>query len=224
MIFLERVYQDLGYAARGLARNPGFAVTALVTLALGVGASVAMFSVVNAVMLRGFAFPNADRLMNVRFIDPTSASVFGVNGRVHPMDFEEFRHGQRSFERLAAYLNGSTVNMTIDGTPRRYTGAYVTEDFLRILGVAPALGKPPTARIDLPGPDTTWQVGDSIFFTGRGMDTEEGQLPASALRWDIILHHCETGGGCHEHTIQTVTGQSSGSPPGGRTGPRGASG
>lgn len=114
-------------------------------LALGIAAVTTQFSVVNAVILRGFSFPNADRLMNVRFIDPASATFFGVNGRLAAMDFEEFRHEQQSFEMMAAYLNGSTVNVTVTGAPHRYTGAYVTEDFLRILGVAPMLGRDFTA-------------------------------------------------------------------------------
>ena len=90
-----------------------------------------MFSVVNGVMLRGFSFPTADRLVSLNFVDPTSTTFFGVNGQVSAMDYEELLPQQQSFELLAAYLNGSTVNVTVDGHPQRYTGAYVTEDFLR---------------------------------------------------------------------------------------------
>ena len=82
-------------------------------------------------MLRGFSFPNADRLVSVNFVDPASATFFGVNSQISAMDFEEFLPEQKSFELMAAYLNGSTVNMTVDGQPRRYTGAYITETFLR---------------------------------------------------------------------------------------------
>ena len=67
------------------------------------------------------------------------------------MDFEELRPQQQSFELLAAYLNGSTVNVTVDGQPQRYTGAYVTEDFLRVLGVAPGAGPRLHRRRQPPG-------------------------------------------------------------------------
>jgi predicted permease len=138
---LETVLQDVRIGLRVLVKERAFCALAVFVLALGVAAVTTQFTVVNAVMLRGFSFPNADRLMDVRFIDPSSATFFGVNGRVTSMDFEELRREQRSFEMTAAYLNGSTVNVTTEGAPRRYTGAYVTEDFLRILGVGPMLGR-----------------------------------------------------------------------------------
>ena len=137
----ETLLQDLRIGLRVLVKERAFCALAVFVLALGIAAVTTQFSVVNAVILRGFSFPNTDRLMNVRFIDPTSASFFGVNGQISTMDFEEMRSGQQSFEMVAAYLNGSTVNVTAGGVPRRYTGAYVTEDFLRILGVGPAIGR-----------------------------------------------------------------------------------
>ena len=64
----------------------------------------------------------------------------------------------------------------------------------------------PTARIDVPAVETTWAVGDSIFFQGRGTDAEDGTVDVANLTWQLILHHCQLGGGCHEHTIQTFEG------------------
>ena len=81
-------------------------------LALGICGVTTMFSVVNGVMLRGFSFPNADRLASVNFIDPTSRNFFGANGQISAMDYEELLPTQQSFELMAAYLNGSTVNVT----------------------------------------------------------------------------------------------------------------
>jgi predicted permease len=123
-------------------------------------------------MLRGFSFPNAERLMNVNFIDPTSATFFGVNGRIQPPDFEEFRYEQRSFERLAAYLSGSTVNVTYSGVARRYTGAYVTEDFLRILGVSPALGRDFTVEDNRPGALKVALIGHGLWQRDFGGATD----------------------------------------------------
>jgi predicted permease len=122
-----------------------------------------MFSVVNAVMIRGFSFPNADRLVQVNFVDPSTTSFFGVNGRVTAMDYEEIRGVQRSFDRIAAYLNGSTVNVTIDGRPQRYTGAYVTEDFFQILGVVPARGRDFNAGDNKPGAEKVAILGHALW-------------------------------------------------------------
>jgi len=155
--------QDLRVGLRVLRREKGFCAMAVVVLALGICGVTTTFSVVNGVMLRGFSFPNADRLVSVNFIDPTSRNPFGTNGQISSMDFEELRPQQRSFELLAAYLNGSTVNATIDGNPRRYTGAYVTEDFLRILGVAPALGRDLRAEDNAPGAEKVALIGHGLW-------------------------------------------------------------
>ncbi|MGH9750326.1 MAG: hypothetical protein ACRD6R_10430 [Candidatus Polarisedimenticolia bacterium] len=75
---------------------------AVTVLALGICGVTTTFSVVNGVMLRGFSFPNAARLVSVNFVDPTSRNFFGANGQVTAMDFEELRPQQRFFELMAA--------------------------------------------------------------------------------------------------------------------------
>src|SRR5262252_2649082 len=134
---IDSVVRDLRIGLRVLIKEKSFCALAVTVLALGICGVTTMFSVVNGVMLRGFSFPNADRMVSVNFVDPASATFFGVNGQVSAMDYEEYRKGQQSFDKISAYLNGSTVNVTIDGQPQRYTGGYVTEDFFGILGVAP---------------------------------------------------------------------------------------
>ncbi|MGE5813575.1 MAG: ABC transporter permease [Acidobacteriota bacterium] len=151
MPVLETFVQDLKVGARVLRRERSFFLIAVFVLALGVAAVTAQFSVVNGIMLRGFSFPNAERLTDVTFVDPTSATFFGINQYVSAMDYEEFRTEQKSFEKLAAYLSGSTVNVTVNGTPQRYNGSYVTEDFLRILGLGPMLGRDLTAADNVTG-------------------------------------------------------------------------
>src|SRR6187402_890321 len=131
----ETFRQDLRIGLRVLIKDKGFAALSVFVLALGICAVATMFTMVDATMIRGFGFPNADRLTDVTFIDPTTMSPFGANNQVYSMDYEEFSKEQKSFEMMSAYLNGSTVNLTADGEPRRYTGAYMTEDFFRILGV-----------------------------------------------------------------------------------------
>jgi predicted permease len=155
--------QDLRVGLRVLLREKGFCAMAVVVLALGICGVTTTFSVVNGVMLRGFSFPNAARLVSVNFVDPTSRTFFGLNGQVTAMDFQELRPQQQSFELMAAYLNGSTVNATINGNPRRYTGAYVTEDFLRILGMAPSLGRDLRAEDNAPGAEKVALIGHGLW-------------------------------------------------------------
>jgi predicted permease len=162
-MLVETFLQDLRIGLRVLVKEKSFCAVAVLVLALGICAVTTMFSVVNGVILRGFSFPNADRLASVDFIDPAQTNFFGVNGRVSSMDFEEFLPEQRSFERMAAYLSGSTVNVTIDGAPRRFTGAYVTEEFLRVLGVQPALGRDFTAADNKPGAEKAAIVSHGIW-------------------------------------------------------------
>jgi len=170
--------RDVRIGLRVLIKEKSFCALAVVVLALGIAGVTTMFSVVNGVMLRGFSFPNAARLVSVNFVDPTSATFFGVNGQISSMDFQELLPQQTSYEMLAAYLNGSTVNATVDGHPVRYTGAYVTEDFLRILGVAPMLGRDFTAADNTPNAGKvaiigygTWQrdFGAAADIIGKGV-------------------------------------------------------
>jgi predicted permease len=159
----DTVIRDLRIGVRVLIKEKSFCALAVIVLALGICGVTTMFSVVNGVMLRGFSFPNAARMVSVNFVDPTSATFFGVNGQVSSMDFEEFRTGQLSFEKIAAYLSGSTVNVTIDGQPQRYTGAYTTEDFLGILGVSPMMGRDFTAADNRPGAEKVAIIGYGLW-------------------------------------------------------------
>jgi predicted permease len=159
----ENLGRDLRLGLRVLAKERAFCALAVTVLALGIGGVTSMFSVVNGVMIRGFSFPNAPRLASLSFVDPTSGTFFGLNGQVSSMDFEEFRPAQKSFELLAAYLNGSTVNVTVDGQPRRYTGAYVTDEFLRALGVSPMLGRDIQAADNKPGAEKVALIGYGLW-------------------------------------------------------------
>ena len=159
----ESFVQDLRVGFRVLLREKGFCALAVFVLALGICGVTTTFSIVNGVMLRGFSFPNSQRLVSITFIDPTSKNFFGFNNIIYSKDYEEMRKSQRSFEKMAAYLNGSTVNVTYDNTPRRYTGAYVTEDFLRILGVTPILGRDLRPEDNVPGAEKVALIGYGLW-------------------------------------------------------------
>jgi predicted permease len=160
---VDDVRRDLRIGFRVLLKEKAFCALAVVVLALGIAGVTSMFAVVNGAMLRGFSFPNGDRLVSVNFIDPSSTNFFGANGQTSSMDYEEVRPAQQSLEHLTAYLNGSTVNVTVEGTPRRYVGAYVTEDFLRALGVRPALGRDFTAADNQPGAEKVAIIGHGLW-------------------------------------------------------------
>ena len=162
--------RDLRIGLRVLAKERAFCALAVIVLALGICGVTTMFSVVNGVMLRGFSFPNAERIASANFIDPASASFFGVNGQISAMDFQELVPAQRSFAWLAAYLNGSTVNVTVHGRPQRYTGAYTTEHFLGILGVSPLVGRDFTAADNTPGADKVALIGYGVWQRDFGGD------------------------------------------------------
>jgi predicted permease len=159
----ETVAQDLRVGLRILVKEKSFCALAVIVLALGICGVTTMFSVVNGVMLRGFSFPTADRLASANFIDPSSATFFGVNGQISSMDYDELLPQQQSFEMMAAYLSGSTVNVTDNGKPQRYTGAYVTDRFLTILGTPPMLGRDFTPADNTPGGEKVAIIGYGIW-------------------------------------------------------------
>jgi putative ABC transport system permease protein len=159
----ETFLRDIRIGLRILIKERSFCALAVIVLALGICGVTTMFSVVNGVMLRGFSFPTADRLASASFIDPSSANFFGVNGQVSSMDFDELLPQQQSFEMMAAYLNGSTVNVTDNGKPQRYTGAYTTDKFFTILGTPPMLGRDFTAADNGPGAEKVAIIGYGIW-------------------------------------------------------------
>lgn len=182
-MLLENFIQDARVGARVLSKEKSFCALAIVVLALGIGGVATMFSVVNGTMLRGFSYPNASRLAGIQVINVTDktqrvANANGFGSQIFMLDFEEMRSVQQSFELIAGYINGSTVNMTIDGTPQRFTGAYVTSDFFRVLGVGPVMGrdfttddnKPGAAKVALISHDM-WQThfGSSPTVMGKGV-------------------------------------------------------
>lgn len=164
-MFFDNLIQDLRIGLRVLIKEKGFCALAVTVLALGICAVTTQFSVVNGVILRGFSFPNAERLMSLQFIDatPGQANFFGNNSQIFALDYQEMAPSQKSFELLSGYINGSTVNLTYQGNPKRYTGAYVTENFFKILGVTPLRGRDFTAADNQPGAEKTALIGYNLW-------------------------------------------------------------
>ena len=132
---MDIIVQDLKFAARSLLRRPGFTLVAAVTLALGIGANTAIFSVVNAVLIRALPYENPDQLV----------VVWGTQGQqrgqgvVYP-DYLDWRARNRTFTELGAFRSQS-VNLTGGDTPERLIGSFVSSSFLRVIGAKMALGR-----------------------------------------------------------------------------------
>src|SRR5262245_58257171 len=148
---MQTLWQDLRYGARMLLKKPGFAVVAVLTLALGIGANSAIFSVVNAVLLRPLPFTEPDRLVWMW----GSIRNFGDQTSFSPLDFLDYREQNRSFEQFAAAVTVPVpFNLTGGGEPERLMAAVVTGNYFQALGVNPALGQGFRLEYEKPGDDT----------------------------------------------------------------------
>ncbi|HEV8337432.1 MAG TPA: ABC transporter permease [Candidatus Polarisedimenticolia bacterium] len=139
--------QDLRHALRVLGKSPGFALMIVLTLALGIGANTALFSILNGVLLRPLPYPHPDRL--VMIWDDWSKRGGPEREWTNPATFYDWRDQGKSFESMAA-LNEWTPTLTGEGEPERLTGAVVTRGMLATLGVAPALGRDFLPAEDVP--------------------------------------------------------------------------
>ncbi len=143
-----------------------FVVLAVLVLALGIGGAMTQFAVVNAIVLRGFSFPHPEQLVSVGLIDPKASDQnnnFGNGNIPAAQDYEDIKAAQKSFAMMAGYLNGSTINVTYNNNPQRYTGAYITEELFKIIGVSPVLGRDFTADDNKAGAPKTAILGDKIW-------------------------------------------------------------
>ena len=134
---IETTIQDLRYGMRRLAKNPGFTVIAVLMLALGIGANMGMFSVINTVLLRPLPYKQPDRLMIMW-------NQYGDKGqrlpRVSIPDFIDYQQQSRTFEQFAAALEG-TATLTGNTEPEQVDRAHITSDFFSLLGVKMYLGR-----------------------------------------------------------------------------------
>ena len=157
---MDAVLQDLRYAFRTLRRSPGFTLAAVLTLALGIGANTAIFSVVDGVLLRPAPFDDLDRLAMVWETDRAT----GTNREPASVpDYLDFRQRVSSFAQLAAF-GGREVNLT-SGTddPTRLAALGVSHEFLPMVGVRPLVGRTFLPAEDVPGPPTAVIIGEDLW-------------------------------------------------------------
>jgi putative ABC transport system permease protein len=164
--FVDTLWQDARYGLRMLRRNPGFTTVAVLTLALGIGANTAIFSVVNAVLLRSLPYRDSDRLVMVRHY-----GTHGVSDYVSGRNFLAWRDQAKTFEQVAAYRT-DTVDLTGRGEPERLSAGLVSANLFRMLGTAPAHGRAFTLEEDTAGGAPVVILSDGLWRRRFGGDPQ----------------------------------------------------
>ncbi|HEV2424392.1 MAG TPA: ABC transporter permease [Terriglobia bacterium] len=156
---LDTVLQDTGYALRTLRKNPAFAVTAMLMLALAIGGNTAMFTVIRAVLLKPLDYPDPDRLVH-------------VEGGATPERFREMRANARSFAGLGAFTGDENVTLAGAGEPEVLDTTRVSAGFLRVLDVAPVLGRDFLPQEDSAGGAPVALISSELWRRRFGSDPE----------------------------------------------------
>jgi len=164
---MQKLWQDLRYGARMLLKKPGFALIAVFTLSLGIGANTAIFSVVNSVLLRPLPYPNAERLMTIW--EDHRARNGPVNEWTSPTGFEDWRDQAKSFDHVVALQNWQPT-LTGEGEPEQLFGAQVSHDTFATLGVTPALGRSFRPEEDQRGVESVVIISHKLWRQRFGAD------------------------------------------------------
>src|SRR5271155_865812 len=141
------LWQDLHYGVRMLRRNPGFAIVAILTLAIGIGANVAIFGIVNGVLLHPLPFPDSDRIVTLWETDANRNVQHGTASAPELLDWRDMNH---SFQDLSGW-RALYFTITGNGEPEQVWGSQASGNFFRMLRVSPVLGRDFTAEDELPG-------------------------------------------------------------------------
>jgi putative ABC transport system permease protein len=167
---MRDLVSDLRHGLRVLLRNPGFSTTAILLLALGIGANTAIFSVVNAVLLRPLPYKDSSRIMQIWHVPPAKSFPGMTFFSVSPANFLDWRDQNHSFEEMAAY-GGPRFNVGGKERPGAVQGAEVTTGFFSILRVQPALGRTFLPGEDRPGEGHAVILGHTFWRDHFGADS-----------------------------------------------------
>src|SRR5579862_565098 len=179
---MNNILQDLNYAFRVLRKNPGFALGAIIVLALGIGANSAIFSVVDAVLLRPLPYTDAERIAMVYHVPPQKSfpgmKIFAVS----PANYLDWKSQSSAFDALSIF-HGTTMTVTGKDQPEAMPGIVVSSEFFQVFGAAPIIGRTFTPEEDADGHGHVvvlsypfWQnyfgadpnvIGKSIAFNGQ---------------------------------------------------------
>jgi putative ABC transport system permease protein len=182
---LGELRQDFRIALRGLLRAPGFTAVALLTLALGIGANSAIFSVVRSVLLRPLPYPDADRLVQL-WTDHRSKGRTEPEW-LNPPEFVDWRDGNRTFSSMAAY-QGWGPDLTGAGDPEALGGLQVSGNYFSLLQTAPALGRLLTPADDAAGAERVVVLGDAVWRRrfGAAPGVLRKQIQLNGEPWTVV--------------------------------------
>ena len=225
---LETLWHDIRFAARLLRRTPAFALAAIVSLALGLGANSAVFGLVNALQLRSLPVAHAEELGEIRLDGPRCCRHTGRNRQVSLPLWQEIVKRQQAFASLFAFAD-TRFNLAPQGEVRYVEGLFVSGEFFPVLGVVPALGRTLRATDDQPGCKNAGAViSDVLWRTGFGARPDVltqtltlraaqhpivGVMPAGFFgveigrRFDVALPLCASGFNRHDHWWLAVMGR-----------------
>src|ERR1700727_188681 len=186
LLWIEQTMQDLRYGLRTLSKSPGFTLTAVLTLALGIGACTAIFSLVNAVLIRSLPYGEPERLVYLFTPNPHIPVPADVMTPSYA-DFYDLKQQSRSFADMTAYER-ATFNLALGGSVERMGAARVDERFFATLQSTPALGRAIGADDNQPGHDKVAVISHSLWhsmFAGRA-DILERSLQLDGTSYKII--------------------------------------
>ena len=164
---METIWQDVRYGIRMLLKKPAFTLIAFFTLAFGIGANTAIFTVVNAVLLRPLPYPKSERLMELGRVFPGTPEVSSLS----EAKFIFLRDNVRSFEAITATQGlGSNTYLSDENETEYISGVMVSADFFRVIGVSPALGRTFTNEEDSPAGAPAVILGDGLWRRRFGSD------------------------------------------------------
>ncbi|MEX2260651.1 MAG: ABC transporter permease [Bryobacteraceae bacterium] len=166
--WLGQIFRDASYACRSLRKNPGFAAAAVVTLALGIGANTAIFSVVHSVLLKPLPYSQPDEIYSIEVVIPERRSQF-ASLPVTVQAYLEWRKAETAFAEMSA-LRPWECSLTGDGEPERLGGARVSANFFSLLGVPIARGRGFSVEEEQPGNERVVVISDALWRRRYGAD------------------------------------------------------
>jgi predicted permease len=168
---LETLTQDVRYGLRMLRKNPGFSAVAVLTLALGIGASTAVFSVVNAILLKPLPYTNSDRIVMPELVSPPGVNLGSEYFPWGQIQFRMLTRDAHPFQAVGAFQSDS-FNLTGSGDPSFLDGFRASAEFFPALGISPALGRTFTAEEDQPGHEYEVILSDRLWRERFGADRD----------------------------------------------------
>ncbi len=184
--FLETSWRDVQYAIRAMRKSIGFSLTAILTLAIGIGGSTAVFTVVRAVLLKPLAYPDSQQLVRIS-VDKKGEEA--GSGAVSPLRLRRLRNSARSFDAISAYLKlPESMSLSGHGAPEAISGARVAANFLQTLKITPIVGRSFLPEEDAPGGPDVMIISSGLWSRRFGRDPQIVGKPATlnGLAYTIV--------------------------------------